>query len=157
MKTYRTLLSPLMAAVAVVAGGFVLFNLAFVVYALVVTLPAILSGQPVDWVTSALPVILGTTGLSILIGLAVWFLVDKKLRKHTLLASLLTVPQMAILVVIGIGFYGQSDVVIAAIGALVILPILAYCLWKKVPWVYTLAVAYVGVLGILMMVFDVQI
>ena len=157
MQAFRTVMSPLMASVAVLAGGFVLFNLAFVLYALVVSLPQILSGETIEWVASALPVILGTTGLSLLIGLAVWYLVDKRLRKDAILASLLTVPLMAILVFIGIVLYGQSDVVIAAIGALVILPLLAYCLWKKVPWVYTLAVLYVGILGVVIMVIDVQI
>lgn len=157
MTSFKSLLSPLMAVVAVLVGGFVLFNLAFVVYALLVTLPAILSGETIDWVASALTVILGTTGLSVLIGLAVWFLVDKKLRKPTILASLLTVPLMAILVFIGILLYGQSDLLIVAVGALVIVPLLVYCVKKKVQWVYTLAVAYVGVLGIIIMVFDVQI
>jgi hypothetical protein len=89
--------------------------------------------------------------------LAVWFLVEKKLRQHTINATLLTVPLMAILVFLGIGLYGQSDLVIAVAGAAVIVPILGFCIWKKVPWVYTLAVVYVGILGIVMMLFDVQI
>jgi hypothetical protein len=157
MKTLKTLLSPLMAAVAVLVGGFVLLNLAFMVYAIVVTLPRLMAGESVEWASSALPALLWTTGAAILIGLAVRFWVDKKLRKHTILASLMTVPLMAFLVYIGITFYGVSDLAVAMVGALVIIPMLVYCLWKKVPWVYTLAVAYVGVLGVIIMVFDVQI
>jgi hypothetical protein len=157
MRSLKTLWSPIIAVVAILAGGFILFNLAFVLYALLVTLPKLLAGETVEWVGSTLPVFLGTIGLSILIGLAVWFLVEKKLRQHTINATLLTVPLMAILVFLGIGLYGQSDLVIAVAGAAVIVPILGFCIWKKVPWVYTLAVVYVGILGIVMMLFDVQI
>ncbi len=157
MKSSKTLLSPLIAGVAVLAGGFVLFNLAFMVYAMIVNLPEILAGNPAEWVASALPALVLTISLAVLIGIAVWFLVDKKLRKPTIMATLLTVPLMAILVWIGIALYGQSDLVIALAGAAVLIPVLGFCVWKKVPWVYLLAVAYVGVLGIVIMLFDVQI
>lgn len=150
-------LSSIIMIVAVLAGGFHLFNLAFVLYALLISLPRLLSGQTVNWVGSALPAMLVSGGLAIVLGLLVWFVVDKKLRKPTILATLLTVPLMAILVFLGIGMYEQPDWLIALVGALIILPILGYCLWKKVPWVYTLAVVYVAILGVIIMVFDVQL
>ena len=157
MKTTNSLLSPIIAALAVLAGGFHLFNLAFVLYALLISLPSLLNGQTENWVSSALPAMLVSGGLAIVLGLLVWFVVDKKLRKPTILATLLTVPLMAILVFLGIGMYGQSDWLIALVGALIILPILGYCVRKKVPGVYTLAVVYVAILGVIVMVFDVQI
>jgi hypothetical protein len=157
IMTLKSLLSPIVAVLAILVGGFVLFNLAFMVYALGVNWPQIMTGNSAAWVASALPALGITIGMAILIGIAVWVLVEKKLRKPTLYATLLTVPLMTLLVWIGITLYGQSDLVIAMAGAAVILPILAVCLWKKLPWVYPLAVTYVGVLGILIMVFDVQI
>lgn len=157
MKTTNSLLSPIIAAIAVLAGGFLLFNLAFVLYALLISLPSLLSGQTENWVGSALPAMLVSGGLAIVLGLLVWYVVEKKLRKSTILAMLLTVPLMAILVFLGIGMYGQPDWLIGLVGALFILPILGYCVWKKVPWVYTLAVVYVAILGGIIMVFDVQI
>lgn len=157
MKTTNYLYSSIVAVVAVLAGGFMLFNLAFVLYALLFSLPSLLSGQTENWVGSALPAMLVSGGLAIVLGLLVWVVVDKKLRKPTIYATLLTVPLMAILVFLGIGMHGQPDWLIGLVGALMILPILGYCVWKKVPWVYTLAVVYVAILGVIMMVFDVQI
>lgn len=157
MKSFKALVSPWIAVLAVLVGGFVLFNLAFMLYALMVNLPEILAGNPAEWVASALPALMWTLGLAVLIGVAVWNLVEKKLRWPTIWATLLTVPLMAILVSIGIALYGQSDLVIALVGGAVILPLIGVCLWKKWPWVYLLAVVYAGVLGLVIMLFDVQI
>lgn len=153
----RTLMSNVVAVLSVLVGGFVLFNGAFLVYAVLVNLPDILAGQGEAWTQGVLGTLLLIGGSAIALGCAVWYLVEKKLRTSTLLATLLTAPLMTALVLVGITLYGQADWVIGLAGAAIIVPILAYCVWKKLPWVYALAVVYVGILGIVILLFDVQI
>lgn len=153
----RTLMSNVVAVLSVLVGGFVLFNGAFLVYAVLVNLPDILAGQGEAWTQGVLGTLLLIGGSAIALGCAVWYLVEKKLRTSTLLATLLTAPLMTALVLVGITLYGQADWVIGLTGVAIIVPILAYCVWKKLPWVYALAVVYVGILGVVILLFDVQI
>ena len=153
----KSLVSNAVAVVMILAGGFVLFNVAFLAYALVISLPLILAGQGETWTQDAPGTLLLMVGILAVMGLAVLYLVEKKLRVPTLLATLLTVPLMGALVFIGIFLYGQSDLLIGLVGAAVIVPLFAYSVWKKVPWVYPLAISYVGILGLLMMIFKVDI
>ncbi|MPN64827.1 hypothetical protein SDC9_212604 [bioreactor metagenome] len=66
-------------------------------------------------------------------------------------------PMMVVLVILGMVLYGQSQLLIAAIGALVVGAVLLYLYKKKLSWQYYVAALYVAVLAICIMLFNIEI
>lgn len=141
-------LAPIVSALTVLGGGFILFNLAFLIVALMV---------PDNWKLQGLLVTAGYALAAIVLFVLLKWALDKQAFKHTLWATLLTLPLMTVLVLIGIALYGQSDLVIFAVGAVVLIPVYVILIRKKLPWVYWLAVVYITVLGLIIGMFDIQI
>lgn len=140
--------TPIVSALSVLGGGFILFNLGFLLLALMV---------PENWKLQGFLVTAGYALAALAVFVLMKWALDKQAFKHTLWATLLTLPLMAVLVMIGIALYGQSDMVIYAVGAVVLIPVYVILYRRKLPWVYWLAVIYVTVLGLIIGMFDIQI
>lgn len=145
------LLEYILPAILVMVGGFVLFNFAFIVFALIVNLSITLLGVDPQ---SAPPILSRILGFSALIFIT-W--VGFKLRfksetvKHTLRATMITMPLMAMLVAIGVMLNQQPQWMILLAGALVVVPVLYYVWRLKLPWMYHFAILYVAILALYIM------
>lgn len=153
----KKLTSSLLSMTTMIFGGFLLFNLGFLVFALIVNFSMLFMKQP----ESAAPSIISRLmGYLVIVGLS--YLGLRLIRgdsqiKHTLRATIITLPLMAFLIGIGIYLYGQSDFFILAVSGVVILLVLLYLYLKKLPWMYWFAVLYVSLLGALVMIMDIDI
>ena len=140
-------LSSLLSALFIMVGGFILFNLAFVLFALIVNLSISILGSEAH---SAPPLIARIIGVFALAGIT-WLGLKIKLRNdiydHTLKATIITMPLMVIMVSIGITLYQQAQWIILLAGALIIIPALYYVWKKKYPWMYAFAIVYVAILA----------
>jgi len=135
--------------VVIIIGGFVLFNLAFMSLGIFFDLNNIELDSLLlfgGYLVSAI----------VLFGITRYFL-PKKEAKDTIIATLLTLPLMVIIVSIGIRMHLQPDYLIIGLCALVFLPIIIAIKRLKLSWVYWLACGYVIILGLLIMIFDIQI
>ena len=137
----KKLTSSLLSMTTMIFGGFLLFNLGFLVFALIVNFSRLMGYLVI--------VGLSYLGLRLICG-------DSQL-KHTLRATIITLPLMAFLIGIGIYLYGQSDFFILAVSGVVILLVLLYLYLKKLPWMYWFADLYVSLLGALVMIMDIDI
>lgn len=150
MKNNR-LLEYILPAILIMVGGFVLFNFAFIVFALIVNLSISLLGADIN---SAPPVLSRGLGFLALI-LITWlgFKINFKSEtvKHTLRATLITMPLMAVLVALGVILYQQTQWIILLAGTLVVAPALYYVWRLKLPWMYTFAILYVTILALYIM------
>lgn len=149
MKQYQ---KNILSAFVIVIGGFILFNLAFLLAFLVIKSSMIVLGVA----ENAPPPMLSRALYLILVCLMSWFIFRSRLNK-LLKATYLTMPLMVILVVTGISFYGQSKWLIAGVGAVIIFAVLYYLYKKKLSWQYFFAVFYVCAVALWNMIFDVQI
>lgn len=149
MKTWqRNLLSLLF----IVVGGFVLFNFAFMLAALVIKASMSIMGLPQD----SAPPFLSKVIYVILIAIISLFIFKSKL--NTLVkATYLTLPLMVVQVSFGIVLYQQSKFLLAVIAALILGALLLYFYKKKLSWQYYFATLYVAVLGLIIMAFNIQI
>ena len=145
------LLGMILPAIVIMAGGFILFNFAFIVFALIVNLSISLLGADMQ---SAPPVLSRALGFLALI-LFTWlgFKINFKSEtvKHTLRATLITMPLMAVLVALGVMLYQQPQWMILLAGALVVAPALYYVWRLKLPWMYHFAIRYVTILALYIM------
>lgn len=145
-------LKNLMSILVIVLGGFVLFNLAFILAAL--------------FINGAMRIV-GTTNsplphfFSRVLYLVVIFLISLgvfKSKANTLVkATYLTMPLMIILVFLGMVLYGQPILLIIAICGLIISMVLLYLYKKNLSWHYYFATLYVAILGLCIMIFNIQI
>lgn len=130
----------------IVVGGFILFNLAFILTALVVNLLLAVEGNP----ESSILHIVGRL-LALLLILVIIGLILRTRINHTVKATFMTMPLMTILVLLGITFYGQPLWVLYGVGAAIILAVLFFLYKRKLPWVYYFATLFVAALGIFIM------
>jgi len=72
-------------------------------------------------------------------------------------ATVLQMPLMVTLVMLGISFYGQSMVLIIIMGIVVIGAVATFIAYRKLSWQYWFSTGYVGVLALGIMIFDIQI
>lgn len=147
----------LISIITIIGGGYLLFNVGFLLFALVVNTSMMTSGQSENDTPSILSKLFGYTALGVFTLAGLKLVGDRSQFKHTLRATFLTLPLMALLVAIGIAFYQLSDGIILAIGALVIVPAMVYLYVRKLPWMYWVSVIYVAVLGIIVIIKDIQI
>ncbi len=147
----------LISMFTIAAGGYLLFNVAFIAFALVVNTTMQIAGQPDNEAPRALFRLLGYAAIGLLDYLGLRLVSDHGQSKHTLRATLLTMPLMVLLVSIGITLYQQTDGIVLAVGGAVILAALIYLYVKKLPWMYWFAVFYVAVVGVIIVVKDIEI
>jgi cation transport ATPase len=149
MKQYQ---KNILSAFVIVIGGFILFNLAFLLAFLVIKstmgILGVAENAPPPMVSRALYLTL--------VCLMSWFVFRSRLNR-LLKATYLTMPLMVMLVVTGISLYGQSKWLIAGVGAAIIFTVLYYFYKKKLSWQYFFAVFYVSLVALWNMIFDVQI
>ena len=133
----------ILSALVIIAGGFILFNLAFILAALVINATISVLGMP----QNEAPHIIGRVVYLLLIFLISWFVFRSRLN-DTIKATFLTMPLMVILALIGIGLYQQSKWIITGIGALIICMVILYLHKKKLSWLYYFSAFYVSALAL---------
>lgn len=141
-----------LSALTIVLGGFVLFNLAFLLASFVIISSMRIMGMPQD----AAPPFLSKVLYLILI-LLISFGIFKSKLNTLVKATFLTMPLMVLHVLIGLTLYPQSQLLIALIGALILIAVLFYLYKRKLSWQYYFATFYVAILGLCIMLFRIQI
>lgn len=139
----------LVEAVLIVLIGFVLFNVAFMGVAAIIGL--------IGWITQdpTQPNDLGYLIFLILL-LIMTLLVFRSKLTVLIKASFLCMPVMSIMVMIGVVLNGQLMLIFGLVG-LLIGSLLGYLRMRKAPWQYTFSVLYCLSLGLIIVVFNVQI
>lgn len=153
-QRFLTILLPMLS---VILGGFVLFNIAFLLFATLVNLPMWASGQDFQAALETVGILSGYSVMALAIGWGLKRFLDPLTYKHTLWATLLTMPLMTLLVVIGASMFEQPQWMVFGIGALIIVPALIFVLYRKLPWMYALAILYVAVLGVFIVLTGIEI
>lgn len=152
----KNTLGLIVSAVLIMFGGFVLFNVAFVMLGILANGFEILSDTSGEALREMLMIAV-FVGLVVACAIIAKFTLSKEQFKHTLFATLLTLPLMTALVMVGITLYGQSDLVILLVGGAIIIPTLWLMIKKRADWTYLFAVFYVTCLGIIIMIFNIDI
>ncbi len=148
---FKTWQKNVLSTVFIIFVGFIFFNLAFMLAALIINVIMKIMGTPensaphfISWVIYFMLIIL----ISVLV---------LKSKINTLFkAAFLTMPLMIIVVLIGMTFY-QTKLIVTMIGAAFIGSVALFLYKKKLPWQYYVATLYVTVLGIFIMAFNIQI
>lgn len=152
----KSVLGIIVSMLTIMLGGFVLFNLAFVLLAFLVNGFEGFTNTNGEFSREMLQ-LGGFVAIAIALAVAAKFLLTKEQLKHTLLASVFALLLMVILIIIGIALFGQSDLIIFLAGGAVILPVLGLLFVKKANWTYIFATVYATCLGILVMLFNIDI
>jgi hypothetical protein len=143
-------LKTLLSILTIIIGGFLLFNLAFILVALIMGLVGLISGS------NNTPSITGIVILIILLLVLSWFIFKSKLP--TLIkATYLSMPLMVILMTIGISLYQQPQWIIYLIGAAIVISILLYLIFKKLSWLYFISTIYVALLALYISIAGIEI
>jgi hypothetical protein len=145
-----------LSAIVVLAGGFVLFNLAFMLaaavgqlYSLVVRL---FGGQHTTAIESGIWQYI----YLVIVLLISWFILRSK-WPDLVKATYLTMPLMVVLIMIGILLYEQPQWLPIAIGAVIVGAVILYLYAKKQSWLYYLATAYTGLLALFIVLAGIDI
>jgi hypothetical protein len=144
---------------AIIAGGFVLFNVAFMLASLVMlaynAVARLIFGDlntaPQELRFSWIYVYL------VLVLVLSWFFLRWKRPNDLLKAIYLTMPLMVLLMTIGIALYTIPQWVMAIIGCLILGGVMLYLYKTKRSWVYYFSSIYVGVLALYVMLSGMQI
>ncbi|NTW96205.1 MAG: hypothetical protein HGB31_06260 [Erysipelotrichaceae bacterium] len=133
----------------IVLAGFVLFNVAFIMAALVIQGLGFLSQSETQ--NPRLGMIFGL----ILLGLS-WFILRSRLS--TLVkATYFTMPLMSMIVVLGVLMNGLQLWMILACEGLLIGVVFGFIRMKRLAWEYHFATLYCTVIGISIIIFNIQI
>lgn len=136
----------------IVGVGYILFNIAFILAAFVLKASMSVLGMS----QNAAPPFAGKVLYLLLILLISWFVFRSKLSDLAK-ATFLTMPLMVVLVMVGIFLNPLSRWLIVGSGAVIVCTLLFYLYMKKLSWLYYFATIYVAVLGVCIMIFNVQI
>lgn len=147
----NSMFSKMLSALVIMVGGFILFNLAFVVFALIVNLSISILGLGAQSAPPVIARILGVIVLAVITWLGLKIKLKNEVFNHTLKATIITMPLMVIMVSIGITLYQQAQWIIILAGALIIIPALYYVWKKNYPWMYAFAIVYVALLALFIM------
>lgn len=131
-----------LSAVVIAAGGFILFNAAFLLAALVINGLGMLMGN-VDRPPSFIQIV-AYAGILLIIS---WLVFRSKLS-HLIKATYMTMPLMVVLVMTGITLYTQPQWVPICVGAVIVAAVLLFIYIKKLPWLYYFATVYVAALAL---------
>lgn len=142
----------ILSSLVIMLGGFILFNVAFLLAAFVINTSQRIIGMP----QNAAPHLLGKALYLALIFIISFFVLKSKL--NTLIkATYFTMPLMVVLVMVGLFLYQQPKSLIAVIGTLIVSAVLFYLYKKRLSWQYYFATFYVAVLGLCIMLFNIEI
>lgn len=146
MKT-KSWLKNLLSMITIIIGGFILFNFAFLLTALVVRTTMFVIRTPENMP----PPYIGRY-ITVILILIMSYIVFRSRLNDTIKATYLTMPLMVALVMIGLSLYGKPQGVIYGAGALVIFAVTYYIYKKKLSWLYYFATFYVAILGLYIMI-----
>ena len=141
----------ILSVVVIAAGGFILFNVAFLLAAIVIN-----GIQRISGTMGQAPRFI-EYGTYLLILLLLSWLVFRSKLSHLLKATFLTMPLMAILIMTGVILYGQPQWMSFAVGAVIIGAITFYIYRKKLPWIYYFATFYVAALALYIVLAGIEI
>lgn len=141
----------ILSAFIILAGGFLLFTLAFLIFAFITNTAMSALGMPEN---ASPPSVLRAFAVTVILMIAV--LVFRSKLNDTVKATFLTMPLMTILVLVGITMYSKT-VLIILISAAIIGGLIYFLYQKKMPWVYYFATIYVAVLGLYVLLAHVEI
>jgi hypothetical protein len=137
-----------MLAIAVI--GFILFNVAFL-------LAAIVMGGVSSFIgTQGGPPYVGRIMYLVVILLISWFVFTSRLSDLAK-ATYLIMPLMVFLIMEGMLLNEQPQLIILAVGAVMVGAVLYYLHQKKRSWLYYFATFYVTVVALCVMIFQVEI
>ena len=138
--------------VVIVGGGFLLWNLAFVMLAGIAALERLVFRTGEMGATYGL-----ARGIFLVLILLTTYLIFRTKFPDFIKATVLTVPMISILVLIGMKCYMYPMWVSLIIGGgfLALIAFVAYL--AKAKWVYYFATAYVGIIGLMIAVFQIEI
>lgn len=142
----------ILSLLVIVVGGFILFNLAFLLAALILKVVTSIWGMTEH---EGSPVVGKMVYLLILLFIS-WFVFHSRLNE-IIKATYFSMPLMVILVMVGISLYHQSKWLIAGIGTVIICGVLFYLYKKKLSWLYYFSTFYVVVLALCIMLFNIQL
>jgi len=143
-KIKNPVIKNIVYAVIIVLGGFLLFNVAFMLAAVVINGINLMLRLSID---SQPPTIFSLVLFVLLLIVASYFVFRSKLD-HLIKATFLTMPLMSLLISIGVLLYEQPRYVPISIGAVVIAALAGYFYKKKMPWIYYFAEIYVAALAL---------
>ncbi|MBP1744488.1 MAG: hypothetical protein H6Q58_1466 [Firmicutes bacterium] len=131
-----------LSAVVIVAGGFFLFNVAFLLAAAVINGLGLLMGN-VDQPPTYIQI-----GAYIGFLLIISWLVFRSKLSHLVKATYMTMPLMVTLVMTGIFLYTQPQWMPIGFGVLIVAAVLLFIYKKKLPWLYYFATFYTAALAL---------
>lgn len=146
----KTWVKPVLSMACIVVGGFILFNVAFMLAALMMGTLARFDG------TQGIPPAYGRIIFVLLILLISWFLLRSKLN-DLIKATYLTMPLMIVLVMIGIFSFQLSQWVVYILGGIVVAAVLYFIYLKKLSWLYYFATGYVVAVALFVMIAGIDI
>ncbi|MDV3429330.1 MAG: hypothetical protein LIR50_20275 [Bacillota bacterium] len=141
-----------LSVLAVAAGGFILFNLAFILAAIVINGSMRVLGIS----ENAAPPATYRVLYLLLIFLISWLVFRSRLNE-IIKASFLAMLLMVLIVMEGLSLYQYSKWITIGIGAVIISTVLFYIHKKKLTRLYYFSAFYVAVLGLCVMIFNIQI
>jgi hypothetical protein len=143
-----------LSVVVIVAGGFALFNLMFMLLALVVNAGNALTRAIAGADDFAINGMFWRGIFVVVLLVASWLILRGKLN-DLFKATYLTAPLMVLYVLIGIALYGQPQWLILGVGAAVAVAVLSFLAVRKLSWLYfaatiyvTIVAAYVAIAGV---------
>lgn len=142
----------LLSIIIIVSVGFVLFNVAFLLAAVIFNVSMSLLGTP----EGSPPPFAGKVTYVALILLMSWLVFRSKMN-DIVKATMLTMPLMVIFVLVGIGLYRQPMWLTVGIGSVIVGAVLYYLHKKKLSWLYYFATFYVALLALCIMIFQIEI
>ena len=142
----------LLSMIIIIIGGFILFNFAFILTALVVRATMFIIRAPENMP----PPHIGRY-ITVILILIMSYIVFRSRLNDTIKATYLTMPLMVALVMIGLSLYGKPQWVIYGTGALVIFAVTFYLYKKKLSWLYYFSTFYVAILGLYIMISGMEI
>lgn len=141
---------------SIVFGGFLLFNLGFIALAILINSISMQGGNNEFNLLNALFMFLAYLGITLVLFYALKTLLDKEDFKTAVLATLLTLPLMAMLVYIGIVLF-ENELMILLVSLAVMIPILLWMILRKAhPW-YFISWCVVMIAGSAIHFFNIQI
>lgn len=141
-----------LSSFVIILGGFILFNVALLLAAFVINTSQRIIGMP----QNATPQFL-SRALYLALIFIISFFVFKSRLNVLIKATYFTMPLMVVLVMVGLLLYQQPKSLIAVIGTLIVSTVLFYLYKKKLSWQYYFATFYAAVLGLCIMLFNIEI
>lgn len=143
-KIESVVIKNIVYAAIILVGGFVLFNVAFMLAAFVVNGINFLFRLSSDFQPPTIFSIL----IFVLLLLVTSYFVFRSKLDDLIKATFLTMPLMSLMMAIGVSLYEQPKYVPISIGAFIVVALSGYFYIKKMPWMYYFAEFYVAALAL---------